>query len=48
MAPGAGLLVCVRFGMPVDALAVHGRAIAIGLGRAVAYLMIVERPENAR
>ncbi|MEA2186084.1 MAG: hypothetical protein QOK16_1095 [Solirubrobacteraceae bacterium] len=48
MAPGAGLLVCVRFGMPVNALAVHGRAIAIGLGRAVAYLMIVERPENAR
>jgi WD40 repeat protein len=42
---GTTLIVCVRFGIPVTALAIHDRAIAIGLGRAVAYLTVADRPE---
>jgi hypothetical protein len=31
--------------VPVTALAVHDRVIAIGPGRAVAYLVVADRPE---
>lgn len=47
-AADAPLLVCVRFGVPVRALALQDRAIAIGLGRAVAYLTIDTGPEIDR
>ena len=40
-------LVSVRFGVPVTALAVQDRAIAIGLGRAVAYLTFADGLEIA-
>jgi WD40 repeat protein len=43
---GAPLLVSVRFGPPVTALAVQDRAIALGLGRAVAYLTVIDRSER--
>jgi hypothetical protein len=42
-AANATLLVSVRFGVPIIALAVHDRAIAIGLGRTVAYLTVDDR-----
>jgi WD40 repeat protein len=42
----ATLIVCVRFGMLVTALAVHDRAIAIGLGGAVAYFKVAEGPDS--
>ena len=36
-------IVAVHFGTPLAALAVSGRAVAIGLGRALAYLLIADR-----
>jgi hypothetical protein len=44
-ATGTKVIVCVRFGVPATALAVHDRAIAIGLGRAVTYLVVSDQPE---
>jgi len=44
--PGAALIVCVRFGVPVRALALDDRAMAGGLGRAVAYLTAADRPRR--
>lgn len=45
---GTTLLMSVRFGPPVTALALHHRASAIGLGRAVAYLLVTDTLENER
>jgi hypothetical protein len=36
----------VRFGVPVTALALQDRAVAIGLGRAVAYLTVDTGPTS--
>jgi WD40 repeat protein len=39
----AALLVCVRLGSPVRALALHDRELAVGVDRAIAYFRIVDR-----
>jgi len=45
IAADATLILCVRFGVRITALAEHDRAIAIGLCYAVIYLVVTAQSE---